>query len=63
MELQVTNNLIICMAAKAYMIQETLTMVKNGITHLQIPNDELSWEKSKNFNVGIDFWNIWMFEW
>ena len=28
---------------------------QNGITHLQIPNDELSWEKSKNFNVGIDF--------
>nr|WP_241510175.1 TonB-dependent receptor [Phocaeicola vulgatus] len=22
---------------------------------MQIPNDELSWEKSKNFNVGIDF--------
>ena len=27
----------------------------NGITHSQLPNSELSWEKSKNFNVGIDF--------
>jgi TonB-linked SusC/RagA family outer membrane protein len=27
----------------------------NGIVHSQLPNDELSWEKSKNFNVGVDF--------
>ena len=28
---------------------------QNGITHGQLPNDYLSWEKSKNFNVGVDF--------
>lgn len=27
----------------------------NGISHSQLPNDYLSWEKSKNFNVGLDF--------
>jgi TonB-linked SusC/RagA family outer membrane protein len=28
---------------------------QNGISHSQLPNDNLTWEKSKNFNVGIDF--------
>lgn len=28
---------------------------QNGIIHSQLPNDYLSWEKSKNFNIGIDF--------
>lgn len=27
----------------------------NGIMHSQLPNSELSWEKSKNFNIGVDF--------
>lgn len=27
----------------------------NGIIHSQLPNDNLTWEKSKNFNVGVDF--------
>lgn len=27
----------------------------NGISHYQLANDNLTWEKSKNFNVGIDF--------
>ena len=27
----------------------------NGIMHSQLPNSELSWEKSKNFNFGVDF--------
>lgn len=28
---------------------------QNGIMHSQLPNDLLTWEKSKNFNIGIDF--------
>ena len=27
----------------------------NGIIHSQLPNDYLTWEKSKNFNIGVDF--------
>ncbi len=26
-----------------------------GITHNQLPNNDLTWEKSKSFNVGLDF--------
>jgi TonB-linked SusC/RagA family outer membrane protein len=26
-----------------------------GITHNQLPNSDLSWEKANNFNVGVDF--------
>ena len=28
---------------------------QNGISHSQLPNSDLTWEKSKNFNIGIDF--------